>query len=151
MPKKNHAGNRFILILLLIAVSFLMVDCSESDVIEIGERMFIGQVNAIYMNADDFLGKTIKLQGIFKRGQWEAHGEWFYFVLRYGPGCCGDDGNVGFEVKWSDSQDYPPPESWVEAVGILKSDKVNDSRSYIYLDLISLTVLDKRGEEFVRQ
>lgn len=120
----------------------------QKSVIEIKEKMFLSQVNDVYLNTDDYLGKTIKLEGIFKKEPYKD--KLYYFVLRYGPGCCGSDGNVGFEIVWSENkkQPYPEQDSWVEAVGILKDD---NEYGFLYLDLISLTVLNRRGAENVRQ
>jgi uncharacterized membrane protein YcgQ (UPF0703/DUF1980 family) len=118
--------------------------------IEIKEKMFIAQTNDVYLNAEDYLGKTIKLEGLFK---YEQYGNANYcFVLRYGPGCCGSDGNAGFEVAWNKAANktYPAADEWVEAIGVLKTYKENDN-PYLYLDLTSLTVMDTRGREFVMQ
>jgi uncharacterized membrane protein YcgQ (UPF0703/DUF1980 family) len=130
-----------------LAVSLAGCDKSDGGIVEIKEQMFMAQVNDVYQNAEDYLGKTIKLEGIFKKQEWEE--DTYCFVLRYGPGCCGDDGgNVGFEVKWpEDRMDaYPDDDSWVAATGVLK-----DDNQYLYLDLASLDVLSKRGVETVRQ
>jgi uncharacterized membrane protein YcgQ (UPF0703/DUF1980 family) len=118
----------------------------NTGVIEIKEKMFIGQTNDIYLNHDDYLGKTIKLEGIFKQ---ESP---YYYVLRYGPGCCGYDGSAGFEVLWDNTinRNYPNDNDWVEAVGILKSFD-GDENNGIYIALSQLTVLQKRGAELVRQ
>jgi hypothetical protein len=42
---------------------------------------------------------------------------------------------------------YPKDNDWVEAIGILKT----FSDGVIYISLTTLTVLDKRGAEFVKQ
>ncbi|MDR1315945.1 MAG: metal ABC transporter permease, partial [Spirochaetales bacterium] len=64
------------------------------EVIEIREKMFIAQTNEIYLNAEDYLGKTIRFEGVFRHEQYE--GQPYRYVFRYGPGCCGYDGNAGF-------------------------------------------------------
>lgn len=124
----------------------------QDKIIEIKEKMFIAQANDVYLNAEDYLGKTIKLEGLFKREQSE-YGD-YCFVLRYGPGCCGSDGNVGFEVAWEPRSQtlvkYPNIDAWVEATGVLKVYR-EDGYPYLYIALSSLTVLDKRGLEFVTQ
>jgi len=123
---------------------------SEKGVIEIKEKMFISQVNDVYLNPEDYLGKTIKLEGLFKMEQ--GYDKSYCFVLRYGPGCCGYDGNVGFEVAWDNEKEkpYPGEDSWVEATGELKTYE-EDFMEYLYLDLVSLNILDKRGQETVMQ
>jgi uncharacterized membrane protein YcgQ (UPF0703/DUF1980 family) len=114
--------------------------------------MFISQVNDVYLNPEDYLGKTIKLEGLFKMDQ--GYNKTYCFVLRYGPGCCGYDGNVGFEVAWNNEKkkSYPDEDAWVEATGELKTYEEDDSyNKFLYLDLVSLNVLNKRGQETVMQ
>ncbi|MDR0638641.1 MAG: hypothetical protein LBG27_07055 [Spirochaetaceae bacterium] len=133
-------------------------------VIEIKEKMFIAQTNDIYLNSEDYLGKTIRLEGLFKTEQYAGEEAAPYcFVLRYGPGCCGYDGSAGFEVAWAPrtgiSNDpqvsvlapkYPKEDDWVEAVGTLSTYE-EDGYPYIYLQLTSLNVKKDRGAEFVSQ
>jgi uncharacterized membrane protein YcgQ (UPF0703/DUF1980 family) len=121
---------------------------SNDNIVEIKEKMFIAQVNDVYLNTEDYLGKTIKLEGIFKQDQ--GYEKLYCFILRYGPGCCGNDGNVGFEVAWASEKPYPAVDSWVEAIGELKTYEEYDYK-YLYLDLVSLNVLRKRGLETVVQ
>jgi len=120
--------------------------------VEIKEKMFIAQTNDVYLNPEDYLGKTIKLEGLFKHPE-SDYGN-YCFVIRYGPGCCGTDGNAGFEIAWEPRDQapvgYPSIDDWVEAVGVLKTYE-EDGYPYLYLALSSLTVLDKRGAEFVSQ
>ncbi|MDR2717675.1 MAG: hypothetical protein LBB89_06380 [Treponema sp.] len=123
----------------------------NKGLVEIKEKMFLAQVNDVYLNPADYLGKTIKLEGIFKEEQ--GYEKSYCFVIRYGPGCCGNDGNAGFEVAWAkeDAQPYPANDSWVEAAGVLKSYEEDGYSQYLYLDLAALNVLSKRGAETVLQ
>jgi hypothetical protein len=133
---------------------------NSGEVIEIKEKMFIAQTNDVYLNPKEYLGKTIKLEGLFKSLLYEGQDEPYCFVLRYGPGCCGNDGNAGFEVAWNNSYmqtgedpqapEYPQEDDWVEAVGVLDSYE-EDGYPYLYISLSSLNVLEERGEEFVTQ
>ena len=115
--------------------------------IEIKEKMFIAQTNDIYYNPDDYLGKTIKLEGMFDSYTSDA-GETYCSVIRFGPGCCGTDANAGFEVAWD--KPYPDVNDWVEAVGVLE-EYDEDGGSYLRLALTSLTKLATRGAETVTQ
>jgi uncharacterized membrane protein YcgQ (UPF0703/DUF1980 family) len=117
-----------------------------STVIEIKEKLFIAQTNDIYLNPEDYLGKGIKLEGLFKREGYT--GTEYCFVIRYGPGCCGVDGNAGFEVAWDGRGEYPQVDDWVEATGVLKTYD-EDGYPYLYIALSSLNVLETRGAEFV--
>lgn len=124
------------------------VESTTGDVIEIKEKLFISQTNDIYYNAEDYLGKMIKYEGIFDVYEVAETDTKYYSVIRYGPGCCGDDANAGFEVRWD--KDYPFPNDWVEAVGILE-EYDEDGLKYLRLALSSLTVLPTRGAEYVSQ
>jgi zinc transport system permease protein len=125
---------------------------SAPAIVEIKEKMFIAQTNDIYLNAEDYLGKTIKLEGLFKIEQYEGQEAPYCFVLRYGPGCCGNDGNAGFEVAWDSASaaPYPGIDEWVEALGKLKYYE-EDGYPYLYIALSSLRVLEERGAEFITQ
>jgi uncharacterized membrane protein YcgQ (UPF0703/DUF1980 family) len=120
--------------------------------VEIREKMFATQVSDVYLNARDYLGKTIKLEGIFQAAQY-SETDTFYSVMRYGPGgCCGIDGYFGFEVQWpkGNAKSFPNPDAWVKAAGLLKSYRI-DLNDYLYIELSSLTELSKRGAEYVLQ
>jgi uncharacterized membrane protein YcgQ (UPF0703/DUF1980 family) len=124
----------------------------DTALVEIKEKMFIAQTNDVYLNAEDYLGKTIRLEGLFKMEQYEGKEAPYCFVLRYGPGCCGNDGNAGFEVAWDSGSGAPYPgiDEWVEAMGKLKYYE-EDGYPYLYIALSSLRVLEERGAEFVTQ
>jgi hypothetical protein len=117
------------------------------EVIEIREKMFVAQTNEIYYNSPDYLGKTIKYEGIFT--VYDDPGVATYrSVIRYGPGCCGTDANCGFEVIWD--KPYPNENDWVEAVGTLEEYE-EDGYPYLRLRLSSLKTMPTRGAETVSQ
>ncbi len=128
--------------------SGLEMPVASDDVIEIKEKLFIAQSNDIYINPDNYIGKTIKYEGIFKANYLEENGETYYFVIRYGPGCCGYDGEAGFEIRWNGT--FPKENDWCEVVGVLEEYE-EDGWLYLRLVVTSLTVLDERGEEYVYQ
>jgi uncharacterized membrane protein YcgQ (UPF0703/DUF1980 family) len=125
-------------------------EVANKPLLEIKEKLFIAQTNDIYLNPDEYMGRRIKLQGMFKTDYYTGSVEPYCFVLRYGPGCCSYDGTAGFEIKWPDNNGtpYPAEDDWVEAVGVLDSYE-EDGYPYIYLALTSLTVMDERGAETV--
>jgi uncharacterized membrane protein YcgQ (UPF0703/DUF1980 family) len=123
----------------------------SDTVIEITEKMFIAQTNDVYLNPEDYMGKTIKIAGLMKSESSTVVD--YHFVIRYGPGCCGNDGTAGFEVAWDTAPEdysYPKEDEWVEAVGVL-SNYEEDGYPFLYLALSSLTVKQERGAEFVSQ
>lgn len=124
------------------------VSSDSDDIIEIKEKMFVAQTKDIYLNANEYLGKTIKYEGYLSKYYSEAIDKTFYFVVRNGPGCCGNDELVGFEVVWDD--EFPEVNDWVEVKGVLESFEEGDY-SYLRIAVESMTVLDVRGQETVYQ
>jgi hypothetical protein len=133
--------------------------------LEIREKMFIAQTNDVYLNPEDYLGKIIRLEGLFKIEQYVGEDKRYCFVLRYGPGCCGNDGTAGFEIAWGrppaaagpetaptlpPGPAWPMVDAWVEAVGALDTYE-EDGYPYLYLNLFSLTEKEERGAEVVEQ
>jgi hypothetical protein len=124
---------------------------ANQGILEIKEKMFIAQTNDVYLNPEDYLGKTIKVEGLFQTQSYSSTEPPYYFVIRYGPGCCGNDGNAGFEVMWEHEDGiYPAENDWVEAIGVLGAYE-EDGYPYICISLSSLKVLETRGQEFVTQ
>jgi uncharacterized membrane protein YcgQ (UPF0703/DUF1980 family) len=122
----------------------------DGEVFEIREKMFVSQINDIYLNAEDYLGRVLRYEGIFKE---DVYPEWdavYYYVVRYGPGCCGTDSNPGFEVIWEEGGEYPAQDEWVEATGVLEAYE-EEGYEYLRLRLSSLEVMEARGAEYVSQ
>jgi hypothetical protein len=150
--RRGHIFKKLAAAAAVIIVMFVSVSCQDNgDIIQIRERYFTEQVNNVYLNPDEYMGKTIKLEGIFVMEQNEYWPDPYYLVYRNGPGCCGVDGVVGFEVSWDNKskRQYPKDNSWVEAVGVVSKYGEDDGFQFLYLDLQSLTVLQKRGREDV--
>lgn len=124
----------------------------NQEVIYIREKMFVAQTNDIYLNAQDYLGKKIKYEGMFKEYTDPRTNITYYSVIRYGPGCCGTDMNCGFEVIWLDGEaEYPEDDAWVEVEGVLGFVEGENGYKFLRLDMTSLKVLEKRGLETVLQ
>lgn len=120
----------------------------QGKVVEIKEKMFLTQMNDIFLNYDDYVGKTIKYEGIYSYLYDELTDSYISFVYRNSPGCCGDDGIAGFEVVYEGEPVMD--EEWVEVVGTLETYEL-DGNEYIRLVASSMTVLSERGAEYVSQ
>lgn len=121
----------------------------EGEVVEIREKLFVAQTNDIYLNGEDYIGKTVKYEGIYKNSaDWEnGSDEVLHFVIRYGPGCCGYDSEAGFEVRWDG--EWPEVDDWVEVVGILQKEVYQSGMKVLYVEVQSITVKEERGLENV--
>ncbi|MDR3279667.1 MAG: hypothetical protein LBT23_04065 [Synergistaceae bacterium] len=122
---------------------------ADDEIIDIKEKMFVTQTNDVYVNPDEYMGRTIRLEGIL--GVIDDVDPICYFVYRFGPGCCGYDSNAGFEVVWhNENATYPSDNDWVEATGVLESYE-DEGEPFIRLSLKSLIVKAERGKERVEQ
>ncbi|MDR1892842.1 MAG: hypothetical protein LBQ48_07540 [Oscillospiraceae bacterium] len=134
------------------AVNEINVQKPTGGVVEIKENMFIAQINDIWLNKEDYIGKIVRYEGMFTQYTWQENNMTYYLVYRNSPGCCGADGQAGFEVAWPESADktYPNENDWVEAAGVLEQYE-EYGQTYLRLSLSSLTVKQERGAEFVSQ
>jgi len=129
----------------------------SSGPIEVRENMFITQINAITLNPREYIGRPIRLEGMFRHFQWEENHT--YFVIRNTPGCCGDEGEIGFRVSWNPDYSgfddgsagitYPDRDEWVEVRGVLSSFEGFFGRPNLFIHLSELNVLETRGLSFV--
>jgi hypothetical protein len=123
------------------------LDAANGDtVIEIVEKMFVEQINDIYYNPEDYLGKTIRYEGLYTYYYNNYDDTRYDYVIRYGPGCCGNDGEVGLEIAWDGS--LPEENDWVEVTGVVENYD-EDGWQYLRIRAVSLNILPVRGQERV--
>jgi uncharacterized membrane protein YcgQ (UPF0703/DUF1980 family) len=118
-----------------------------AKVIEIKEKMFIQQCDDIYTNPDEYEDKVIKLEGIYEEYKDTNSGKTYHIIYRKTPGCCGSDGQIGFQFSYNGKM--PKPNDWIKVVGTIKAIKDTDGNKDIILHLSELQVSDKRGTELV--
>jgi uncharacterized membrane protein YcgQ (UPF0703/DUF1980 family) len=116
-------------------------DKSGKKVVEIKERYFMAQCYDVMLNPDEYADKLVKLQGMY----FEEEG--YKGIYRRTPGCCGDDGSIGFRIEFDGTP--PKNDDWIEVVGSVVISDDENTYDYIHLKLESITVMSKRGKEFV--
>ncbi|MDR2493470.1 MAG: metal ABC transporter permease [Coriobacteriales bacterium] len=119
-----------------------------AEVVEIPEKVFLAVSNDIYVNTDDYHGKTLSYEGFYGEEPWSGDGTTYRYVARNGPGCCGYDGLAGFEVVWDGA--YPNLNDWCKVSGVLEVYEEYGQRN-LRVRLTSLEVLQTRGLEYVSQ
>ena len=123
-----------------------------NNMVEIKDNFFIEQINDIYVNPDDYMGKTIKIEGLVYSYQ-EAKGDICFAVIRNTPGCCGNDGIAGIDIRYS--QDYPEDNIWVEVLGVVGKDTITSEGERLQEDVEIPVILvysikeKKAGKTFV--
>lgn len=120
---------------------------SDEDVdVDITEKMYVTYINEIYTNTPDYLGKVIRIEGMYTRETYDT--AYYDYVYRVGPGCCGNDGSMcGFEFIPSDF--VPQDNDWIRVTGVLEEYSEGESK-YLHLVDTQVEVLDVRGAETVQ-
>ena len=132
-----------------LLLTLLISGCSNSDeVIEISERFFVQQISDISFNYNEFRGRTIRYDGIFRATTSPETGELIHIVYRYVLGCCGPEGIIGFEVDLGAINPLAD-EAWVQIEGVLESFEDHFGMTRMRVALDSITELEKRGDEIV--
>lgn len=98
------------------------VSADTSNMKEITDSFFIEAVNDVYYNIDDYLGKTIKMEGLIYEYAANDSNDICVAVVRQTPGCCGNDGLSGLDIRYDG--EYPAENTWVTVVGVIGTDTV---------------------------
>lgn len=103
--------------------------------VEITDNYFIQATNDIYLNLGDYIGKTVKIEGLVYSYE-DTDGSLLYAVVRNTPGCCGSDGLAGLDIRYE--KDYPAEDTWVEVIGVIQSEKIwGEDTPVIYVQSIT--------------
>ncbi|MBR2289422.1 MAG: hypothetical protein IJ867_02105 [Clostridia bacterium] len=98
-------------------------EANEKVDLDITDNYFIAQTNDVYINYDEYEGKTVRMEGYFYVYQDYSTGENYYAVIRNAPGCCGNDGLAGLDIKYDG--EYPAVNTWIQVIG--KIDKYSEA------------------------
>ena len=127
-----------------VAESTKVANTGNKIDVEITDNFFIEATNDVYLNLNEYVGKTIRMQGLVYSYETDT-GERLYAVVRNTPGCCGNDGLAGLDIRYN--EDYPEENTWVEVVGVVGEDTVyGDKIPAIQVTSITETA---EGETFV--
>ena len=69
-----------------------------------------------------------------------------YAVVRNSPGCCGNDGLAGLDIKWDG--EYPAEKTWIQVVGKISKYSETDPTPVILVSSLEET---PEGTGFVNQ
>jgi len=130
-----------LVLLLVLGLTGCAGSSDNDDIIEIGERFFVNQMTEIFLNHSQYMGRTIRYEGMFRTARWGDME--FSVVYRNVPGCCSPEEVMGFEVVM-DGFELFEDNAWVEVTGVLDFDG-----SYIIIRVTEIVELEERGAEWV--
>lgn len=120
----------------------LQVDMN--NVLEITDNYFIAETNDIYLNLEEYVGTTIKIEGLIYPYIDTSENK-CYSVIRQTPGCCGSDGMAGLDIEYDG--EYPESNTWVEIIGVITKNKVKEGE--FPLIKVSTMKIKEKGVTFV--
>ena len=133
--------------MLILALAVISGACGNrpgDTILVISDRFFVHQVHDIYLNTQQYLGRTIQFEGIFRIVHWPPTDNYYHIVMRYVLSCCGEM-PIGFDMILPDSlYPFPPDSAWVEAIGVLEL-----YSDYLVVRATSLREMKERGSGFV--
>lgn len=127
------------------------INRENKEVIEIEEKIYLSQMTDIYMNTEDYIGRTLSIEGYMLTediGDDIDDENAVGAVVRNTPGCCGDDGITGFSYIWAG--DAPAEDEWIRVTGVL-SLRTNGDQIYMVLEAEDVEIKTERGLEFIGQ
>ena len=81
-----------------------MIDDVEIDLTVLSGTMVYAEVYNMMMNPDEYIGKTIKMDGLYSSNYWEETQCYYHFiVIEDATACC----QSGLEIIWDESMSTP--------------------------------------------
>lgn len=110
---------------------------STTDIV-MQDNQYISQINDIWLNTEEYLGKTIEIEGFpMTNGT-------YTFVGRYGPGCCVGDGYAYMEYEYDEELDLTDEKDWIKVIGTIRQGQ-DEYGPYIYIEATNVEKLEIRG------
>ncbi len=145
-----------IMAVLLAVFALLLLSCSAeptetadapSEGINITDENYCETVNLIHTDYEEYLGKTVTLEGVYSVYYDESNGNTYNYIFRSGPGCCAYDGDVcGFEFVYDG--ELPNEGDWIEVSGVIDAhEEENGGELLLYLNIRAESVVSQGKAE----
>ena len=113
----------------------------DVDLTVLSSTMVYAEVNNIMTSPKNYVGKTIKMNGLYYASYFDQTDQYYhYVVITDATSCCPQ----GLEFTWDGNHaypdDYPEDQANIEVIGVFDSyDELG--QTYYYLDVNDLSVL----------
>ena len=124
----------------LLLFAFAGCRADDDEIVVFSDRFFFIQMTEIIRNLDDFTGRTIQVEGVFR--EFSIPTRDIYIVMRYIV-CC-EQKPIWFELVLGEFEPLPD-DVWAEVVGTLAVQNGTP-----VLIVTSLTELEEHGQVIIR-
>ncbi len=113
----------------------------DVDLTKLSSTMVYSEVYNMMSKPEDYVGKTIKIEGAYFASYWKETGKYYHCVLiSDATACCQN----GIEFVWDNGthvypDEYPPDDTVIELTGVFGLYE-EDGQSYCYLKTDDITV-----------
>lgn len=113
----------------------------DVDLTKLSSTMVYSEVYNMMSKPEDYVGKTIKIEGSYYASYWKETGKYYHCVLiSDATACCQN----GIEFVWDNDthvypDEYPPNDTVIELTGVFGLYE-EDGQSYCYLKTDDITV-----------
>ena len=112
----------------------------DVDLTTLSSTMVYAEVLNMMMSPDDYIGRTIRMTGIFTVYQDpETKQVYCGVIVEDATACCAQGFDLVMPEERSYPQDYPAPESEITVVGTLQADRTLEEHGIIFLRLEDVT------------
>lgn len=108
----------------------------DYDLTQMGSDMIYATVYQLMVNPNDYIGKTIKMNGLYYAAYYEPTGQYYHYcIIKDATACCAQ----GMEFVWDNGNhkypdDYPEDYSEITVTGTFETyQEDNDSNLYCRL------------------
>ena len=137
-----------VLLLVLFSVAIIFAGCAgndtktadeiDVDLTVLSSTMVYAEVNNIMTNPDDYMGKTIKVQGYYNASYYDVTDNYYHYVIiQDAVDCCAQGIEfilTGGDFKYPD--DFPEILDFIEITGVFDNyDELDKTYYYLNVDL----------------
>lgn len=132
-------------------VLYTLTGEKENADIVVGDNYFDTTINDMFLNYDKYKDKKIEIEGIY------FVNETYTFVGRYSesnlcPYCPTGYSYLEYQLDGKLDYKFTDEKEWIKVIGTLQkaNDETSNYEDYFYLKVINLEIMNKRGQETVK-
>ena len=114
------------------------------------DKYFDTTIRDMNLNSSDYIGKTVEIEGLyFNNGYYSFVGR--YTTSNLCPTCPPGYSFMEFHLNGTIDREFTNEGEWIKVIGTYKvgNDESSNNEDYYYLDVLSLEVMNEKGNDTV--